>query len=113
MLERILPAPVLEKLLTGHSLVADSYKSCTVIFTDLVGFTKMSAGQKPEALVSLMNAMYSVFDTVITINRCFKVETIGDAYLIASDVGAACLRHVVAIGTLISRELTTLPTFAR
>lgn len=53
--------------------IADSYPDVTVLFTDLVGFTKLSSRITPEAAMRHLNSMYSVFDEICEKYGLYKV----------------------------------------
>ena len=80
LLLNILPAPVAERLRRGDAVV-DGFEAVSVLFADIVGFTPMSAGRSPEAIVSLLNDVFSSFDRLAERNGLEKIKTIGDAYL--------------------------------
>ena len=49
----------------GEERIADACPSVTVMFSDLVGFTKMSRTKSAEDLVELLGELFSKFDTII------------------------------------------------
>ena len=58
----ILPKPIAERLKRGEKNIAGNYPESTVMFSDLVGFTKMSSEKTAGELVALLNALFTKFD---------------------------------------------------
>jgi class 3 adenylate cyclase len=77
----ILPRPIADRLKKGESNIAGSYPEVTIIFSDLVGFTNMSAGKTAQELVKLLNNLFSRFDRRAEMLGIEKIKTIGDAYM--------------------------------
>jgi len=77
----ILPRPIAERLKKGESNIAGSYPEVTLLFSDLVGFTKMSSGKTAQELVKLLNDLFSRFDQRAENLGIEKIKTIGDAYM--------------------------------
>lgn len=88
LLLNVLPQDVIDRLGAGETLIADRHESVTVLFSDFVGFTELSASLAPDVVVSDLNRLFSEFDELCERFGVEKIKTIGDAYLAVGGLGA-------------------------
>jgi len=83
LLLNILPAPIARRLKESQDIIADGFADVTVMFADIIDFTRLSEELPPKAMVELLNQIFSKFDSMAEFHRLEKIKTIGDAYLVA------------------------------
>ena len=95
LLLNILLPTVATRLLQRPDTIADSYETVTVLFADLVGFTRLSATLSSHQLVAMLNELFSELDQLAVRHGLEKIKTIGDAYMAAAGLAAtASPEHV-------------------
>lgn len=100
LLSQMLPPSVSKQLMDGHKVAPQSFKCATIFFLDVVGFTTISSQVQPLEIVSLLNSLYSIIDWVIDQYDVYKVETIGDSYMIVSGLPVENDHHASEIATM-------------
>lgn len=93
----ILPQSIATRLKAGDEGISDSYQNATILFSDLVGFTKMSSSKTAEELVFLLNDLFKRFDTRATSLGLEKIKTIGDAYMVAGGLPTNDDEHAIRV----------------
>lgn len=82
LLTTILPVPIAERLKAApKERIADRVEDATILFADLVGFTRASHNVQPEEVVAYLDDLFTTFDGLCENYSVDKIKTIGDGYL--------------------------------
>uniref|UniRef100_A0A1I8B604 Guanylate cyclase n=1 Tax=Meloidogyne hapla TaxID=6305 RepID=A0A1I8B604_MELHA len=112
LLYRMLPKQVAEKLKLGEFVEPEQFSAATVFFSDVVSFTIIASKCTPLQVVNLLNMLYTTFDGIIDSHDVYKVETIGDGYLVCSGIPKRNGNdHAKEIAELSFAFLRTVSTF--
>lgn len=100
LLLNILPEPIAERLKQDPRTIADSFTEVTVLFADIVGFTRLSEQISPTKVVELLNQTFSIFDQLAERHGLEKIKTIGDAYMVVCGLPEPRSDHAEAIADM-------------
>ncbi|TXI76184.1 MAG: adenylate/guanylate cyclase domain-containing protein [Dechloromonas sp.] len=100
LLLNILPGPVAERLKQQSQTIADGFADVTVMFVDIVNFTRVAEGMTPQQVFSMLNGIFSSFDELAEQYGMEKIKTIGDAYMVAGGLNNESCNYTRAIADL-------------
>ena len=100
LLLNILPEPIADRLRQGERLIADRFEDTTLLFADIVEFTRMSSGMSPDELVGVLNDVFTVFDALVDRYDLEKVKTIGDAYMVVGGLPELSTGHTPRVAEM-------------
>jgi adenylate cyclase len=93
LLLNILPPAIAERLKRNEVNIAQGHADVTVMFADIVGFTRMTEELSPVETVKILNDVFSIFDDIADKYRVEKIKTIGDAYMAAAGLETGAQIH--------------------
>ena len=100
LLLNVLPSAVATRLKEGEGIIADRFDDVTVLFADIVDFTPLSDRMAPDAVVALLDRIFSRFDALADEFGVEKIKTIGDAYMVAGGLPVPWPDHAAAMADL-------------
>lgn len=119
LLLNVLPAPIAERLKQRSDLIAaappeiiaDKFQEVSVLFADLVQFSRFSPSMDPERLVAVLNEIFADFDNIADSRGLEKIKTIGDAYMAAAGLPVPADDHAARAAHMALDMLESLGQF--
>merc|ERR1711971_479457 len=81
LLYKMMPKKAVRNLNKGKTVV-EKFNMVTIFFSDIVGFTTLAGSMRPVEVMKMLNDLYVEFDKLVEKHNLYKVETIGDAYMV-------------------------------
>lgn len=100
LLENIFPKSIVARLKQGQDLIAENFDEVTILFADIVGFTRLAQQLQPIDLVNLLNEIFSIFDLLTEKYGLEKIKTIGDAYMVVGGLPVPTDNHAEAVAEM-------------
>ena len=100
LLLNVLPRPIAERLKAEPQTIADQFTSASILFADVVEFTKRSEQLSPAEVVGILDHLFSHFDMLAERYAVEKIKTIGDAYMVAAGVPSPRSDHARALALM-------------
>jgi adenylate cyclase len=112
LLHNVLPPTIANQILGGTKLIAEKLPSVSVLFADIVDFTKLSQRISAEELVEGLDTIFSSFDALAEKHGLEKIKTIGDAYMVVSGAPEPRADHAVAMAQFALEMVETINEFS-
>jgi adenylate cyclase len=112
LLLNILPRSIVDRMRNGETVIADTFDEATILFCDLVGFTRLSAELTAGRTIDFLSRIFSAFDRLAAELGVEKIKTIGDAYMVAAGIPEAQSDHADRVAELAPRMLDAVSTIA-
>ena len=100
LLLNILPGSIAERLKNSSQTIADGFADVTVMFADIVNFTRVAEGLTPQQVFAMLNRIFSSFDELAEKYGMEKSKTIGDAYMVAGGLNGDSAEYSDAIADM-------------
>ena len=93
LLLNILPRAIAERLKRNEQHISQGHADVTVMFADIVGFTRMTEELSPVETVKILNEVFSIFDDLADKHGVEKIKTMGDGYMAAGGLDSGAQLH--------------------
>jgi class 3 adenylate cyclase len=100
LLVSILPTHIADRLKDGEGTIADGFPDVTVMFADIVNFTRLAEELTPSEVVSFLNDVFTRLDHLASLHGLSKIKTIGDAYMVAGGLSEGSQYYVDAVADM-------------
>ncbi|XP_073994691.1 soluble guanylate cyclase 88E-like [Rhodnius prolixus] len=112
LLYQMIPESIADTLRKGLSPMktCKKFNNVSILYSDVVKFTEICSKITAMEVVSMLNGMYSIFDSLTEQLKVFKVETIGDAYTVVSGAPDHAFDHAARIANLALNMVKAIKT---
>eukprot|EP00045_Choanoeca_perplexa_P015521 m.196285 g.196285 ORF g.196285 m.196285 type:complete len:1165 (+) comp17011_c0_seq2:122-3616(+) len=98
VLNDVFPEHIAKALSEGRKVEPEKKPAVTIFFSDIVGFTNISSSLSPIKVSQMLDRLYRAFDELSYTHNVYKVETIGDAFMGATNLVRDQADHTVRMG---------------
>ena len=113
LLLNIVPRGIVTRMNGGETIIADQRSDVTILFADLVAFTKLTSRLSAGDLVHLLNSLFSEFDRLALSLGVEKIKTVGDSYMVAGGLPEARADHAHAVADMALAMIATVERMNR
>ncbi len=97
VLSGLLPKEIINEITIFGESKPKKYREASVLFIDMVDFTKKSTKLSPKILIDELTEIFSSFDKIIQNNGCTRIKTMGDGYLAVSGIPNPHKDHAINV----------------
>ncbi|XP_003339662.1 adenylate cyclase type 7 [Monodelphis domestica] len=76
-----------------HSLYVKRHQNVSILYADIVGFTRLASDCSPKELVVMLNELFGKFDQIAKENECMRIKILGDCYYCVSGLPVSLPTH--------------------
>jgi class 3 adenylate cyclase len=113
LLLNILPQAIVTRMNGGEAVIADHLPDVTILFADLVGFTRIASAMAVADLVRMLNGLFSEFDRLAIEHGVEKIKTVGDNYMLAGGLPDPRADHACAVAGMAVAMLAAVERTSR
>lgn len=101
LMQTILPPRIAERLISGdEKKIADRVENLSVLFADLVGFTRAAHDLPPEQVIDYLDDFVRSFDDLCALHGVEKIKSVGDCYMAAGGLSGGQEADAISLGRL-------------
>jgi class 3 adenylate cyclase len=100
LLLNVLPRSIAARLKQHEGVIADGFPEVTVLFADIVEFTRRSQRSSPRQVVEVLDELFTAFDQLTRRHGLEKIKTVGDAYMVAGGLPDPRPDHAQAVADM-------------
>ncbi|XP_072423678.1 adenylate cyclase type 2-like isoform X2 [Chiloscyllium punctatum] len=76
-----------------HNLYVKHHRDVSILYADIVGFTRLASECSPKELVLMLNELFGKFDQIAKDNECMRIKILGDCYYCVSGLPVSLPTH--------------------
>ncbi|VDI67157.1 Hypothetical predicted protein [Mytilus galloprovincialis] len=111
LLYQLLPISIARRMMKKKPIIPKQYDSVSIYFSDIAGFTDICSKSTPMQVIYMLNLLYIMMDAKLEAFDVYKVETIGDAYMVASGLPVPTknrTRHATEVASMSLEIMSTV-----